>query len=211
MAFQLLPLPYPRDALGAFMSGETLDFHHGKHHQAYVNKVNAMLPGRDPGAMSLAGIVCAAHREGNASLFNNGAQVWNHNFFWQCLAPPAGQAPSGRLARLIQDSFGSVEGMLVALEEEAVAHFSNGWAWLVLDRGALRITSLHDADSPIVHDGMEPLLTLDLWEHAYYLDYRNARPTFAEKVLGNIVNWEFVAENLDGRGEARADQQPAGP
>jgi Fe-Mn family superoxide dismutase len=101
--------------------------------------------------------------------------------------------------------------MLVALREEAVAHFSNGWAWLVLDRGVLRITSFHDADSPIVHDGMKPLLTLDLWEHAYYLDYRNARPAFAEQVLGNIVNWEFVAANLDGLGEARADQQPAGP
>ena len=108
---------------------------------------------------------------------------------------------------MIDQAFGSTDAMLEKLKAEAVGHFSNGWAWLVLDRGTLRITSLHDADTPLVHDGMVPLFTLDVWEHAYYIDYRNARPNFADKVLSNIVNWEFVAQNLDGKGESRADQE----
>jgi Fe-Mn family superoxide dismutase len=108
---------------------------------------------------------------------------------------------------MIDDAFGSTEDMLAKLEDEAVNHFSNGWAWLVLDHGTLGITALHDADTPVVQEGMKPLLTLDVWEHAYYIDYRNERPKFAESVLGNIVNWEFVAENLDGEGIARADQE----
>jgi Fe-Mn family superoxide dismutase len=209
MAFHLRPLPYARDALGTFMSGETLDFHHGRHHRAYVDKVNALLPDQLAQA-SLVEIVRAARRENDSPLFNNAAQAWNHDFFWQCLAPAAGQAPTGRLAGLIRQAFGSVDGLLAALAEEAARHFSNGWAWLVLERGVLRILSLHDADTPIVREGMAPLLALDVWEHAYYLDYRNARAAFAEKVLGNIVNWDFVAKNLDGLGETRADQRPAG-
>ena len=208
MTFNLLPLPFERDALGAYMSGETLDFHHGKHHRAYVDKVNAILPDKLADA-SLADIVRAARKDRNAPLFNSAAQAWNHNFFWKCLTPAKGQAPTGRLAGLIRDSFGSVDRMLSALAEEASTHFSNGWAWLVLDGGALRILSLHDADTPIVREGMAPLLTLDVWEHAYYLDYRNARSAFAEQVLGNIINWDFAARNLDGLGEKRADQRPA--
>ena len=207
MGFELTSLPFAEDALGEFMSAETLEFHHGKHHRAYVDKVNGMLSEKDPGGTSLVEIVRAASQLGDRSLFNNSAQIWNHNFFWQCLAPASGQKPTARLAELIDQSFGSVETLLLKLKEEATAHFSNGWAWLVLDRETLEITSLHDADTPLVHQGMKPLLTLDIWEHAYYIDYRNARATYSDQVLGNIINWDFVAENLDGHGEARADQQ----
>ena len=205
MAFQLPDLPFARDALGPHMSAETLDYHHGKHHRAYVEKTNEALEKKGGGG-SLAEVIRRAAGSGDAKLFNNAAQLWNHSFFWQCLAPPDGQRPSGQLAGMIDEAFGSTDAMLAKLEEEAVGHFSNGWAWLLLDRGALRIASLHDADTPVAHDGMQPLLTLDLWEHAYYIDYRNDRPAFVEKLLANIVNWEFVARNLDGDGVKRADQ-----
>jgi superoxide dismutase, Fe-Mn family len=206
MAFQLPPLPFPKDALGDFMSAETLEFHHGKHHKAYVDKTNGMLAAKGLEGASLSQVIRSAREKGDAPLFNNSAQIWNHSFYWNCLAPPQGQRPSGRLEQLISESFGSTDALLDKLKEEAVGHFSNGWAWLVLDGGSLKITSLHDADTPLVYDGMKPLLTLDVWEHAYYIDYRNARPDFAQNVLGNIVNWDFVAQNLDGGGEARADQ-----
>ena len=204
MAFMLPNLPFAKDALGPHMSAETLDFHHGKHHKAYVDKVNKALEGQAPGALS--DVIRQAKQGGNSGLFNNSAQIWNHNFYWRCLAAPEGQQPTGRLAELIGEALGSTGQLLAKLKDEAVGHFSNGWAWLVLDRDQLKITSLHDADTPLVYEGMKPLLTLDVWEHAYYIDYRNARPDFAEKVLGNIVNWEFVAQNLDGNGESRANQ-----
>jgi len=209
MPFQLPELPYSKDALDPHISAETLEFHWGKHHRAYVNKTNELL-GEEPdlGEARLAQVVREARRSGHNKLFNNSAQLWNHSFFWQCLSPEK-QQPSGKLAHLIDDAFGNAETMLKQLHEEAVNYFSNGWAWLVLDRGTLRVTSLHDADTPLVHDGMVPLFTLDVWEHAYYIDYRNERPKFASAVLTNIVNWDFVAENLDGRGEQRADQDPA--
>jgi Fe-Mn family superoxide dismutase len=209
MAFVLPPLPYAEDALAPHMSAETLQYHYGKHHRAYVNKTNELTE-KEQGlsGASLIQVVREARRTGDNKLFNNSAQLWNHSFFWQCLAPAQNQKPSGKLAHLIDDAFGNAENMLAKLKEEAVNHFASGWAWLVLDRGALRITSLHDADTPVAHDGMVPLFTLDVWEHAYYIDYRNERPKFADAVLSNIVNWDFVAENLDGRGLERADQQP---
>ena len=207
MAFRLPDLPYSRDALGEYMSAETLEYHHGKHHKAYVDKTNSMVGEKGLEGASLSQVILAAKEKGDKGLFNNSAQIWNHSFFWQCLAAPEGQRPTGQLAELIDEGFGSTDAMLASLKEEAVGHFSNGWAWLVLDGGSLKITSLHDADTPVVHDGMKPLLTLDIWEHAYYIDYRNARPDFAEKVLGNIVDWEFVARNLDGNGISRADQE----
>jgi len=207
MPFQLPELPFAKDALAPHMSRETLDFHHGKHHLAYVTKTNELLRDeRELSGSSLARVIREAHRAGHSKLFNNAAQLWNHSFFWQCLAPAEGQRPGGKLAHLIDDAFGNADTMLDKLHDEAVNHFGSGWAWLVLDRGALRITALHDADTPLVHEGMVPLFTLDVWEHAYYIDYRNERPRFAAAVLKNIVNWDFVAENLDGRGEARADQ-----
>ena len=210
MPFQLPDLPYAKDALAPHMSAETLEFHHGKHHKAYVTKTNDLIADdQSLSGASLVQVVRDARRSENGKLFNNSAQLWNHSFFWQCLAPSQGQQPGGKLATLINDAFGSAETLLQKLQEEAVNHFSNGWAWLLLDRGGLRVTSLHDADTPLVHEGMVPLFTLDVWEHAYYIDYRNERPRFASSVLANIVNWDFVAENLDGRGFDRANQEGA--
>jgi Fe-Mn family superoxide dismutase len=209
MAFVLPPLPFAEDALAPYMSAETLQYHHGKHHKAYVNKTNELIQSEQGlNGASILQVVREAKKNGDNKLFNNSAQLWNHSFFWQCLAPAKGQKPDGKLAHLIDDAFGNADTMLAKLKEEAVNHFASGWAWLVLDRGALRITSLHDADTPIVHEGMVPLFTLDVWEHAYYIDYRNERPKFADAVLTNIVNWDFVAENLDGRGLERANQEP---
>jgi Fe-Mn family superoxide dismutase len=210
MPFELPDLPFSPDALAPFMSAETLEFHHGKHHRAYVDKTNELVAAQQGlEAASLIEVIEAAKTRGATKLFNNSAQLWNHSFFWQCLAPADGQKPSGELARLIDASFGSTDAMLKKLVEEAQNHFSNGWAWLILNGDKLEISSLHDADTPLVHDGMVPLFTLDVWEHAYYIDYRNERPKFANAVLSNIVNWEFVAQNLDGGGAGRASQEPA--
>jgi Fe-Mn family superoxide dismutase len=210
MPFQLPDLPFAKDALAPVMSAETFEYHHGKHHKAYVTKTNELLEAEQGlSGASLAQVIREAQRSGNAKLFNNSAQLWNHSFFWQCLAPAQGQKPEGKLEHLINDAFGNAEALIQKLQEEAVNHFGSGWAWLVLDRGNLRVTSLHDADTPLVHEGMVPLFTLDVWEHAYYIDYRNERPRFASAVLSNIVNWDFVAQNLDGRGESRANQEGA--
>jgi len=206
MAFALPELPFAKDALQPHMSAETLEFHHGKHHKAYVDKVNGWIDEKGLSGRSLVEVIRLAKEKGDKGLFNNAAQVWNHSFFWNCLAAP-GQKPSGQLASKIDEAFGSTEALLKKLGEEAVGHFASGWAWLVLEGGQLKITSYHDADTPVVHDDVKPLLTLDVWEHAYYIDYRNARPKFAETVLGNIINWDFVAQNLDGDGVSRADQQ----
>ena len=203
MSFTLPPLPFAAGALAPHMSAETLEFHHGKHHRAYVDKVNE----KAGESGSLVDVIRSAKEKGDAALFDNAAQHWNHSFFWQCLAPGEGQRPMGRLAELIDEGFGGTDALLARLKEEAVGHFGSGWAWLVLDRGKLAVTALHDADTPVVHEGMKPLLTLDVWEHAYYLDYRNERPKYAETLLANIVNWEFVARNLDGEGVSRADQE----
>jgi Fe-Mn family superoxide dismutase len=205
MAFKLPPLPFDKAALEPHISAETFDYHHGKHHKAYVDKVNGWEEEKGLAGKSLVEVIGQAKASGDKALFNNAGQIWNHSFFWQCLAP-AGQQPSGRLADMIGSSFGSTEAMLKKFSAEAVGHFGSGWAWLVLQDSALRIVSLHDGDTPVVYDGMKPLLTLDVWEHAYYIDYRNARPKFVDAVLGNVINWEFVAENLDGGGIARADQ-----
>jgi Fe-Mn family superoxide dismutase len=206
MAYTLPELPYAKDALGEYMSAETLTFHHDKHHNAYVTRTNELVGEKGLGEMPLSELIRHAKGNGEKVLFNQSAQIWNHSFYWLCLAPPEGQRPTGRLAEMIDAEFGSTENLLGALKKEAVSHFSNGWAWLVLNGDKLQVTSLHDADSPVAYEGMKPLLTLDVWEHAYYIDYRNVRADFAEKVLGNIVNWDFVAQNLDGNGVSRADQ-----
>jgi Fe-Mn family superoxide dismutase len=206
MAFSLPELPYAKESLAPHMSAETLDFHHGKHHKAYVDTTNKLVGEKGLEGASLLQVIRAAKERGETKLFNQSAQIWNHSFYWQCLAPSEGQKPTGQLAEMIEESFGSTDGLFDALKAEAVGHFSNGWAWLVLDRDELKITSLHDADTPVAYDGMKPLLTLDVWEHAYYIDYRNVRADFADAVLRNLINWEFVAQNLDGTGEKRADQ-----
>ena len=208
MAFQLPDLPFPRDALQPHMSAETLDFHHGKHHKAYVDKTNNMVGEKGLENASLVEVIGTSKDRGFKSLFNNAAQIWNHSFFWQCLAPEGSTAPSGKLKEQIESDFGSTEALLEQLEKESTDHVASGWGWLVLNNGKLEVTSLHDADTPLVH-GMTPLLTVDVWEHAYYIDYRNERPRYLKSVLTNIINWDFVARNLDGEGIGRADQKGA--
>jgi Fe-Mn family superoxide dismutase len=206
MPFTLPDLPFDRAALAPHMSAETLDFHHGKHHKAYVDKANGMLAEKGLENASLVEVIKAAKAKDDKKLFNNAAQIWNHSFFWQCLSPAGASGPEGDLKTMIERDFGSADAMLGQLATESTDHFASGWGWLVLDGTKLKVTSLHDADTPAVH-GLVPLLTLDVWEHAYYIDYRNERPKFIKSVLDNIVNWDFVATNLDGRGLDRADQQ----
>ena len=206
MAFTLPDLPFDRTALEPHMSGETLDFHHGKHHKAYVDKANGMLADKGLDGASLVEVIKKAKDKGDKKLFNNSAQIWNHSFFWQCLAPAGSTELTGELKTMVERDFGSADAMLEKLATESADHFGSGWGWLVLDGKTLKVTSLHDADTPAVHD-LVPLLTLDVWEHAYYIDYRNERPKFLKSVLDNIVNWDFVSQNLDGKGLTRADQQ----
>ncbi|HWI86760.1 MAG TPA: superoxide dismutase [Sphingomonas sp.] len=205
MAFELPPLPFDKSALEPHMSAETFDFHHGKHHKAYVDKTNGWIEEKGLAGLSLLQVIDKAKATSDKGLFNNSAQIWNHTFFWNCLAPAGSTKPSEKLAGLIE-SFGGQDALLKKIADEAVGHFASGWAWLVLEGDALKVTSFHDADTPVAH-GVTPLFTLDVWEHAYYIDYRNARPKFAETVLANIVNWDFVSQNLDGQGADRADQQ----
>jgi len=206
MPFTLPDLPFAKDALGPHMSAETLEYHHGKHHKAYVDKTNGMLAEKGLTDASLIDVIKAAKEKGDKGLFNNAAQIWNHSFFWQCLAPEGSTRPSGQLRDLINEGFGGEQALLDKLAAESVNHFASGWGWLVLNNGKLEVTSLHDADTPAVH-GLTPLLTIDVWEHAYYIDYRNERPRFVKTVLENIINWDFVAQNLDGKGLDRADQR----
>lgn len=205
MAFELPPLPYDQNAFGDIVSSETFDYHWGKHHRAYVTKTNELAPQAGLEGRKLSEVIRAAHEGGNKGLFNNSGQLWNHSFYWQCLSPEQ-QQPTGVLKQKIEEEFGSVETMLDKLKTESVNHFASGWGWLVLEGDKLKVTSLHDADTPVVHANMKPLLTIDVWEHAYYIDYRNARADHVDALLKRAINWEFVASNLDGRGVDRADQ-----
>jgi Fe-Mn family superoxide dismutase len=209
MAFTLPDLPYAKDALQPHMSAETFDYHWGKHHKAYVDKTNGMLGEKGLEGASLIEVIKAAKERGDKGLFNNSAQIWNHSFFWQCLAPQGSTSPSGPLKDMIDSDFGGHQQLLEKLATESANHFASGWGWLILNNGKLEVTSLHDADTPVAH-GMTPLLTIDVWEHAYYIDYRNERPRFLKSVLENIINWDFVGQNLDGKGLDRADQQGTG-
>jgi Fe-Mn family superoxide dismutase len=195
MPFELPALPYPKDALAPHMSAETLDFHHGKHHNTYVTKLNAAVTGNAFAGLSLEECIKKSAAEGNKAVFNNAAQHFNHSFFWTCLSPTGGGAPTGKLAAAIDATFGSFDAFKTAFANEAVNHFASGWGWLVKDAsGALKIISTHDADTPMVH-GLVPLLTVDVWEHAYYIDHRNSRPNFLE-AFWKLVDWGFVAKNL---------------
>jgi superoxide dismutase, Fe-Mn family len=190
MAFTLPPLPYAVDALSPHMSAETLEFHHGKHHKAYVDTANDLTDGERSDA-ELEDVIL----EADGKLFNQTAQIWNHSFFWQCLSPNGGGAPGGELAEAINGAFGSLDGFRDEFTQAAKGHFGSGWAWLVHDGSGLSVTSTHDADLPLKH-GQKALLTLDVWEHAYYIDFRNARPDYISTFLDHLVNWEFVAKNL---------------
>jgi len=201
MAFVLPDLPYAKDAFGDILSAETFDYHHGKHHNAYVTKANELVAA-DPALQgkSLVELI----RTSKGALFNQVGQIWNHTFYWLSLSPEKKQ-PTGTLLNLINEGFGSVDALLEKLKAEAVGHFASGWADLILNEGKLEVTSYHDADTPVAH-GHTPLLILDVWEHAYYIDYRNLRPNYADRVLKEAIDWDFVSQNLDGEGVSRADQ-----
>lgn len=201
MPFILPDLPYAKDAFGDLISAETFDYHHGKHHKAYVTKANELVAADD----ALAGTsLVELIRGSKGTLFNQVGQIWNHSFYWQCLSPEA-QQPSGDLLALIEKDHGSTGELIAKLKAEATGHFASGWAGLILDGDGIRVKSWHDADCPVAH-GEVPLFILDVWEHAYYIDYRNARPDYADTLLNKAVNWDFVAQNLDGQGAERADQ-----
>ena len=196
MAIQLPPLPFAYDALEPHMSARTLEFHHDKHHRAYVDKTNKLIAGTDLENADLETIVRRAKERGDQKLFNQAGQAWNHAFLWQSLRPQGDAAPAGELAERIENDFDGVDGFAEAFKKEAVEHFASGWAWLVLGGDKLEVISTHDADSALVHAGKTPLLVLDLWEHAYYLDYQNERPKFVEAFLSKLINWDFAAKNL---------------
>ncbi|NCP15321.1 MAG: superoxide dismutase [Sphingomonadales bacterium] len=193
MAFNLSPLPYPADALDPAVSAETLSYHHGKHHQAYVDKTNAAIEGTDHADASLEAIIAAA-RGSNQGLFNNAAQTWNHGFYWHSMAPST-TAPSDDLLAKINDAFGSVDELKQKLKDRGAGHFASGWVWLVEKGGKLSIEESHDADT-LADGDMNPLMVLDVWEHAYYLDHQNKRPAYLDAVVENKLNWAFASENL---------------
>ena len=193
MPFELPALPYPKDALAPHMSEKTLDFHHGKHHQTYVNTLNQLIEGTENERRSLEEIVLAA--EPGTPLFNNSGQNWNHTFFWHCMTPGGGGEPDGELKTAIEQSFGSVDKFLQTFTEKATKLFGSGWTWLAKGDDGLEVVQTSNADLPLKR-GKTALLTIDVWEHAYYLDYENARPAYVETWLQRLVNWEFAAANL---------------
>ncbi|MDP4706602.1 MAG: superoxide dismutase [Cyanobium sp. MAG_237] len=196
MAHTLPALPYGLDALEPNISRSTLEFHHGKHHAAYVTNLNNLVAGTDLEAKSLEDTITAvAGDAGKAGVFNNAAQVWNHSFYWQCMKPGGGGLPTGALADKINADFGSYEAFVEQFKTAGATQFGSGWAWLVLDGGTLKVTKTANADLPLAH-GQKALLTMDVWEHAYYLDYQNRRPDYMTTYLEKLVNWDFVAANL---------------
>ncbi|KTD66305.1 superoxide dismutase [Fe] [Legionella spiritensis] len=191
MTFSLPPLPYALDALEPHISRETLEYHHGKHHNAYVNNLNKLIPGTEFEQLTLEDIILKS----SGGVFNNAAQIWNHTFYWHCLSPNGGGEPKGDLADLINKAFGSFAAFKEQFSQAAATTFGSGWAWLVQDnKGELKITSTSNAGTPMT-DGLNALLTCDVWEHAYYIDYRNARPDYVA-AFWSLVNWEFVESNL---------------
>jgi Fe-Mn family superoxide dismutase len=189
-------LPYAKDALAPVISANTLEFHYGKHHKAYVDNLGKLIAGTDLADADLETIIKKAGGDpAKAGIFNNAAQVWNHSFYWKCLKGGGGGAPTGAVAAKIAVTFGSYEKFAEELKNAGVTQFGSGWAWLVLDGGMLRITRTANADTPIAH-GQKPLLTLDVWEHAYYLDYQNRRPDYLAAVIEKLIHWDFVNANL---------------
>jgi superoxide dismutase, Fe-Mn family len=195
MAFELPDLPYDKGALDPYVSAETLEYHHGKHHATYVTKLNELIAGTDDEGKPLEQIIKDA--EDHKPLFNNAAQHWNHSFFWNCMAPNGGGEPTGEVADAIGSAFGSYDEFKSQFTDAALTQFGSGWAWLVHDGSGLKVMKTPNADLPLNHDA-KALLTIDVWEHAYYIDYRNARPKFVEAYLANVVNWDFVNQNLAG-------------
>jgi len=197
MAFELPPLPFAVDALEPHISARTFEFHHGKHHAAYVNNLNGLIKDTDLASKSLEELIvlAAADLPAKQGIFNNAAQVWNHTFFWNCLTKGGGGQPGPRLLARIEADFGSFEAFKTEFKTAATTQFGSGWAWLVEENGKLKITKTANADLPLAH-GQKALLTVDVWEHAYYLDWQNRRPDFVQAFLDHLVNWSFVEANL---------------
>ena len=194
MSIKFPVLPYATNALEPHVSANTLEHHHGKHHKAYVDKLNNAIAGTAYEGKALEDIIAAAHKASEAGIFNNAAQSWNHTFLWNSMSPTGGGEPAGPLAEAIDRQFGSVQAFREAFKAAALAQFGSGWTWLVRTKKGLDIVSTGNADTPLVH-GTTPLLTLDVWEHAYYLDYQNKRDAYVDVFLASLVNWDFVAEN----------------
>ena len=203
MAFTQLALPFASDALESYgMKAETFEYHYGKHHKAYVDNLNKLVDGTELANKSLEEVIQIAFGDSaKAGIFNNAAQVWNHSFFWNCLKPAGGGAPTGALAAKIEQDFGSFEKFKEEFSTAAATQFGSGWAWLVDDGGTLKVMKTPNAENPLAH-GKKALLTIDVWEHAYYIDFKNARPGFIKNFLDNLVNWDFVAENFAAQSPA---------
>ncbi|MFM7266904.1 MAG: superoxide dismutase [Cyanobium sp.] len=196
MAFTLPDLPFGPSELEPYITANTLGFHHGKHHAAYVTNLNKLIEGTDLDGQSLEEVILAAAGDASkAGIFNNAAQVWNHTFYWQSMKPGGGGQPSGALLEKINADFGSFEAFVEAFKTAGATQFGSGWAWLVLDNGTLKVTKTPNADLPLAH-GQKALLTMDVWEHAYYLDFQNRRPDYISTFLDKLVNWDFAAANL---------------
>jgi Fe-Mn family superoxide dismutase len=196
MAFTLPELPFGATELEPFITANTLGFHHGKHHAAYVTNLNNLIAGTDLEGKSLEEVILAVAGDASkAGIFNNAAQVWNHTFYWQSMKPGGGGQPSGALLEKINADFGSFEAFVDAFKAAGATQFGSGWAWLVLENGSLKVTKTANADLPLAH-GQKALLTMDVWEHAYYLDFQNRRPDYISTFLTNLVNWDFAAANL---------------
>jgi Fe-Mn family superoxide dismutase len=197
MAFELPPLPYGRTALAPYISAKTLDFHHGKHHRAYIDALNQLVDGTPEAEQSLEEIIVATHHDDTRiAVFNNAAQAWNHEFFWQCMKKGGGGEPAGDLKKAIDRDLGSYKEFVAAFKEAATTQFGSGWAWLMLDAGKLKVIKTSNAINPIA-GGLTALVTCDVWEHAYYLDYQNRRADFVEAFLEHLIDWNFVARNLE--------------
>ncbi len=193
MAFELPALPYAQDALAPHISAETLEYHYGKHHQTYVTNLNNLVKGTEFENASLEDVILKS----DAGLFNNSAQVWNHTFYWNSMKPGGGGEPTGELADAINSAFGSYDEFKAKFAEAATTQFGSGWAWLVDSGSGLEIMKTSNADLPMKHSS-KALLTIDVWEHAYYIDFRNARPNYISTFLDHLVNWDFAAQNLAG-------------
>lgn len=192
MAFELPALPYARDALAPHISAETIDYHYGKHHNTYVEKLNGMVPGTEFEGKSLEEVI----KTSSGGVFNNAAQIWNHTFYWECLSPNGGGDASGAVAKAIDAAFGSFADFKKAFTDAAVGNFGSGWTWLVKNSdGSVAIVNTSNAETPLTDSSVTPLLTVDVWEHAYYIDYRNARPKYMDAFWA-LVNWEFVNKNF---------------
>lgn len=196
MAFSLPPLPYAQDALAPHISANTLSYHYGKHHQAYVDNLNKLLGDAKLGNESLEKVIQESAKDpAKAGIFNNAAQVWNHTFYWHSMKPNGGSMPKGEIGKRIEADFGGYDKFKEEFKQAGATQFGSGWAWLILDGGKLKVTKTGNADLPLAH-GQKALLTMDVWEHAYYLDYQNRRPDYITTFLDKLVNWDFAEKNL---------------